>query len=263
MRALLQKMAFKYILFSRLTGIAFCLFLSGSILTPPVLAVTPDSSAVWQPKAGMSEQDLIGHFSKIMERTYRIQGGEEWITFEDHTAKEIQLLTFYLRQGCVDAWSRDDRAEVAREYAGEFSSAALAISPKFSSAIRDVLARIPEDVFLFLTRRAHPVLFVEYYAGLNARLSTSSDIKVLHDDPPTFTDGMWLVRLDYDLERRAGADAIKAIVAHELAHRVLQEKKEEENGLIETEKSVNRLIQAWGFKKEFLEAKRLTQTHQT
>jgi len=213
--------------------------------------------ASWQPRKGMSKSEVIGHFSKNKERTYRVQGAEEWMTFDEASGGKTRLITFRLQHDRIVEWKWDDREEVVREYMGEFCSEALQASPKISSAIRDVLRRIPEEASLLVTRRDFPALFTEYYTEGASRLANSSGIYALADDPPTFARGTWIVKLNSDLERLAAEDAIRAIVAHELAHRVLGHRPGEKDAA-EAEKAANRLIRDWGFQKDYLAAKRVT-----
>lgn len=227
-----------------------------SIFCPKVC----DSEEIsWSPKEGMAKSDLLSHFSKDKERTYRVEGREEWITLEDKAKDKIRLVTFYIKDGRLSSWKWNDRREVTREYMGEFCSEALLNSPKIRSAIRDVFERIPEEIFLFVTRRDFPALFVEYYTKGNPRLSNSGEVRILKDDPPTFGKGIWIVKINSELEQIADKAAVEAIVAHELAHRVLRQAPEK-NDTAEKERAANRLIKKWGFEKEFLSARALSRS---
>jgi hypothetical protein len=234
------------------------LFLMVACFVPEVYSAAEGPESHWQPRAGMSKQELLEHFSINKERTYRIQGRQAWMTFEDGQGDKIRLITFHLEDGRVTDWARDDRKEVVREYTGEFCSQALLNSPKFCAAIRDVLTRMPDEAFLFVTRRDFPVLFTEYYSEGNARLSNSGEVLALEDDPPTFTRGIWIVKINDGLQRIAGQEAIEGIMAHELAHRVLRHSPNEKD-MIQAEKAANRLIKEWGFQKEFTAAARLSE----
>lgn len=166
------------------------------------------------------------------------------------------VLTVYSASGVEAKEGVSQRQARIKAYMDEFCSRALLGSPTFEGAIRDVLMRVPENVFLLVTDRDFPALFTEYYSHGNARLSNSSGVEVEPGDPPTFSRGIWIVKLNFDLEKIAGREAIEAIVAHELAHRVLKKNP----GLADSpdaEKSANHLIQAWGFGREFKAAKRL------
>ncbi len=234
------------------TGIFLFLILTGGVVSPGAeeAILAPDGV-----HRGISRDTLFTIFALTDERTYRVEGATEWITFNYRIADQVHLLTVVLTDNVVIGWKYDNRAEVIEEYVSEFcSQAILASYPTIASAIRDVLLRLPFDIFLKVTDRARPMVFTEYHSDGAARYANSSDIYVLPADPPTFNTGIWLVKLNTILERPLDQAAVTGIVAHEIAHRVLEHSREDE--YLETfERQANALICEWGFQEEFEKAR--------
>lgn len=148
-----------------------------------------------------------------------------------------------------------NQKDKARAYLKEFCSVSFPLYyPKTYTAIENVMASIPEDVFAALTNRRRPVLFTEYHTVGIGRFANSSEISVLPDDIPAFQEGMTLIKLSTELEGVDEPQAIEGVVAHELAHRFLEHahKKTER---CQREREANRLIQTWGFQEAFQLAK--------
>ena len=145
-----------------------------------------------------------------------------------------------------------DRSERVKAYTSEFVSRGFEGLPHLSGAIEDVLMRLPDEVFDNVADREEPVLFTEYFDKGKARLANSASVRVLPEDPPTFTRGFYLIKLSGELEKYP--TAAKAVIAHEIAHRVTQYAHSKQAD--ELEKAVNRLIRRWGFGRELQEARK-------
>jgi len=205
---------------------------------------------------GISKEQLLELYSKQEMRTYRIKDNKQWLTFNHRIAGQlITTITFFLEDDTVMRWKVGDRAEVVREYLSEFCSQAFIHKYKqVYQGIVHVLKKIPNDVFLALTDRSRPVVFSEVHAAGLGRLANSSDIRVLPDDPPTFSQGVWLIKLSTELNEADSVEQIAGVVAHELAHRILEHGIAEEYDEL-LERKANALLFEWGFKKEFQAAK--------
>ncbi len=204
---------------------------------------------------GISKDMLFALYGKEDERTYRIEGSNEWITFNRRKRGIIGgAVTFYLKNNKVVEWKLDDREEIIKEYLGEFCSKTIVVNfPKMYSAIKYVLGKIPLKDFLYLTERNYPVLFTEYYYQDMPRFANSSEIIILEDDPPTFTEGLYFVKLSAELEVSGSVNDIVGVVAHELAHRMLGHSSSKYTELMEEE--ANNLVRNWGFEEELVGAK--------
>jgi len=199
--------------------------------------------------AGMSRAELSTVYPKETVRCGRQQGAVETFTVLDGN----RLLTFYLNEGRLDRWAWDDRKEVAREYLAEFASRAFTSDPKIHAALIDVLARLPKKDFIKLTDRDFPVVFTEYYTTGSARWANSAGIETLEQDAPTFRKGLWIVKLNVELAASPKKGMFEAIVAHELAHRILKDVTGKT--IKDLERAANRLVIRWGFGKEFKSAR--------
>ena len=148
----------------------------------------------------------------------------------------------------------DDRPEVIKEYLDEFCF--YRDPDLIYRAIQEVLLRMPYKDFLNVTNRQRPVLFTEFYIEGTARFASSTEFIVKEDTPPCCQQGFTLVKLGMGLGLAKTPDPIEGVVAHEIAHRVLDSiRKGHVN--CDAERAANALIKKWGFKKEFKEASRL------
>lgn len=217
-----------------------------------ILAANSSTSKIHGVFVGMKEGDFAMLYPKETIRTSRQEGIDRWITVNDpKEGKAKRLITFYLMNGKVSSWSVDNRKEVMDEYLGEFCS--LQGFPKIFTSIQDVLMRIPYKDFITVTNRERPVVFLEVYDSGTARFAGSQEFILTKDDAPCCREGFTIIKLGLGLDGASNPAAIKGVVAHELAHRVLDHIRK---GYVncDAERQANRLIKSWGFGKEFIEA---------
>ncbi len=232
-----------------------------SVIILSILLILPVDSQAKDPtinvQPGITEKKFLKYYPKNHARTYRTTDKEAWLTYDFQTAQQpYGLVTFHFKEGKLLGWVQNDRTEIAKEYLGEFcSQGIMAGDSKVFQAIWQVFMKVPDDVFFTITNRRRPVLFTEYYDSGMGQFANSSEIYTLPNDPPAFEDGLTIVKLSSGLNEGGSVEAITGIVAHELAHRVLEHAKKKGPGC-EMEREANRLIQIWGFKNEFLEAKK-------
>jgi hypothetical protein len=206
---------------------------------------------------GMSEQALLRKYPKKSARTYRQEGREAWMTFGVPRREAARgLVTFHIVEGKLKDWQLNDRVEVVREYLGEFCSQGIIHGmPVIYAAVRDVLERLAPADFLSLTDRHRPVLFTEYYDEGTARFANTSEIIASEDDAPAAEKGLTIIKLSSALGAAGGPEPVKGVIAHELAHRVLDHGRK---GPVtcSSEREANALVRRWGFEAEFLAAKK-------
>ena len=142
----------------------------------------------------------------------------------------------------------EQRAKAVDAYLDEFSTQSFKES-KIGPAIRAVMMRMPADALKIMMNRRRPVLFVEVYSSGTARFASSSEVMVTAKDKLAFQEGMTLIRIS-DALAGGSSEAIMGIVAHEIAHRVLDHIRQNHVSC-QAEKEANRLIKSWGFTKEF------------
>jgi len=204
---------------------------------------------------GMSESDFfkIYHFKEV--RGLRHEGIKEWFSYNDPIRDPFhRVITFYFQNEKLVQWKVDDRPELVNEYLSEFS---FYQAPSIIyQAIKEVLLRMPYKDFLNVTNRQRPVLFTEFYSEGTARFASSSEFIVTKDDPPCCKEGFTIVKLGMSLELAKTPGPIEGVIAHEIAHRVLDSIRKG-NVNCDAERAANALIKKWGFKKEFKEASKL------
>ncbi len=218
-------------------------------LIQPAYAVNDVKDRYKGISVGISEQKLFKVYPFKTARTYRQEGKDQWVTFnEPARGVTLNLITFHLSQGVVESWAKDDRDEVITEYLGEFCS--LQGFPKIYTAIKDVLKKIPYKDFLNVTSRRRPVIFVEVYDSGTARFASSQEMIISQQEPPCCQEGFTLMKLGLGLDGGKSSTEIEGVVAHELAHRVLDHII---NGNVDcnAEREANALIKKWGFGEEF------------
>lgn len=225
---------------------------------PSVLAESITVQKINGVYLGMSQEQFTRIYPRKAARTYRSDRTEEWITFaEPLKGSPLHTLTFHFKQGKVLGWALDDRDEVLNEYAGEFCSQGIARGmPRIFTALKEVLRRMPLSDFLNVTDRHRPVLFTEYYDSGTARFANTSEIMTSDDDAVAADKGMTIIKLSSALNEADSPAPVEGVLAHELAHRVLDHARKGRVSCKE-EREANRLIKQWGFTEEFKEASRL------
>jgi len=204
---------------------------------------------------GQSREQLIENLLESNLRTYWKLENQETMTFNDSASESSDTLTFYLEDNKVYRWTPDDREEMAKQYLSEFASGNLIHNyPKVRAALLSTLQRLPQDIFLTITERQRPILFIDYYTGGIAQYAGSLEFTMREDDPPTFENGFYIIRLGDGLNDATTPEAISGIVAHEIAHRTLEHLKNKEKHSCELEIEANQLIKEWGFEEEYAKA---------
>ncbi len=225
--------------------------------TSASLAQMPQQALAKIPKVsvGMDKNALAKIYPKPKARTYRQSGTQEWLTFNYPLKTHARdVVSFHLNKNKVKDWQINNRAEVINEYLSEFSSQAFVQSfPIIERAIRDVLERMPWEDFLKVTDRRRPVLFTEVFDSGTAQFANSSEIISLTDDAPAFQDGLTIIKLSTGLNGASNQQAVEGVIAHELAHRVLEHVKKGKRSCA-AEREANNLIKQWGFANEYQEA---------
>ncbi len=204
---------------------------------------------------GMSEGDFLSLYPQQKLRAFRHEGPQEWLSYNEPLDDPWHhVVTFYFRNLKLAQWKMDDRAEVAKEYLTEFS---FYQDPNvIYKAVYAVLTGMPYQDFLSVTRRERPMLFTEFYLEGTARFASSSEFALSSDDPPCCKEGFTIVKLGMSLGASKDPGPIEGVVAHEIAHRVLDSIRQGHTDC-DAERRANALIVRWGFKKEFKAASRL------
>lgn len=145
----------------------------------------------------------------------------------------------------------DQRTQAVDAYLAEFSSPSLMRS-RIGPAIRDVMMRIPVDALSKVMNRRRPVMFVEVASSGTAKFASSAEVMMTEQDAPAYQEGMTLIMIS-DALSEGTPEAIEGIVAHELAHRVMDNIRNNHISC-QAEREANRLIKSWGFNKEYQNA---------
>ena len=206
---------------------------------------------------GMLREEVFELYKIENERTYRTAEEEEWLSF-NHTdgSGDNGIISIHLENERVIDWTINDRDEIVEEYLSEFCSGAFKnYHPKTYQAIKSVLLKLPKEDFMDITRRSYPVIFIEAHYTGQGRFANSSDLWQQEGDPPTFTEGIWITKLSTEMEKIGSVAAIEGVVAHELAHKKLDNGKKKFTN--ELQMLANTLVVAWGFEKEFKEAQEI------
>jgi len=243
-----------FLLCSSLAIFLISLLLNGSLSTL-ALASAKDKAQIHGVFVGMGESEFSKFYPREKLRTYRRDGPDEWSTFnEPLQGPSNGVVTFYFQNGKVKQWKFNDRPEVIEEYLGEFCS--LQGFPTIFTAIKNVLQGMPYQDFLNATNRQRPVIFTEFYDSGTARFASSQEFFISEDDPPCCQKGFTIIKLGLGLGLAQTPEPIEGLIAHELAHRVLDHIRKEHMNC-DAEREANALIKKWGFKKEFQEASKL------
>lgn len=158
---------------------------------------------------------------------------------------------FLIFFGCPWAWAGEDRAAAAEKYLEEFCS--LQRFPVIYQAIKSVLEKMPREDFLKVTDRRRPAIFVEFYDTGTARFASSQEFIISKKEESCCEEGFTLVKLGLGLGKAETPGPIEGIIAHELAHRVLDHIRQGHTDC-SAEREANALIKQWGFGEEFKQA---------
>jgi hypothetical protein len=204
---------------------------------------------------GMQEGDLLKIYPQDHLRNFRHDGPNDWLTYNQPLNDPFHnIVTFYFFNDKLESWKLNDRPEVVKEYLGEFC---FYQDPSLIyQAVRNVLLRMPYEDFLSATNRQRPMLFTEFYTEGTARFASSSEFIMSKDDPPCCKEGFTIIKLGMSLGLAKTPGPIEGVVAHEIAHRVLDTIRKG-NVNCDAERAANRLIKKWGFREEFKEASHL------
>lgn len=164
------------------------------------------------------------------------------------------IFALLLSAGCSFSGPRLDpavpaqREKMVEAYLSEFCSGNFK-EGRIATAIRAVMMRLPPEALVTVMDRKRPVLFTEVYDEGTARFASSTDVIVTAKDVPAFQQGMTILKISTALEKGT-TEAVMGIVAHELAHRVLDNVRRGDVSC-QAEREANRLIKSWGFTREY------------
>jgi len=230
-------------------------------LITAVLFVSNAQSAWALPKLndkliGASRQQLINKFGLDNLRSYQILDNKETMTFNYSPRHIPGAVTFYLQDNRSTEFKINDREEMAKEYLSEFASGNLLFNyPKVRTALLEALQKLPLDIYLNVTDRSRPIIFIDYYTGGIAQYAGSMEFTMRKTDPPTFTNGFYIIRLGDGLNDAEDPEAIEGIVLHEIMHRSLEHlKNAQRKQPCELEKEANHKLKELGFTQEYEKA---------
>lgn len=226
-----------------------------TLLVPSLHAAEQSGKKFNGVHAGMTAKAFLKRYPKSEVRSFRRSGDEEWITFNDPLrGPATGAVTFYFKNDVVLGWMIDDRTEIVEEYLQEFCS--LQPFPVIFTAIKNVLLKMPYADFLRVTDRRRPIIFTEFYDSGTARFASSQEYIVEPGNPPCCSEGFTLIKVGLGLGAAASPGPIEGVMAHEIAHRVLDHVR---NGKVSctAEREANALIKEWGFREEFKAASSL------
>ena len=204
---------------------------------------------------GMTQETFLQVYPKDDLRNLRHEDSRVWLTYNVPLDDPFHdVITFYFENEKLVSWKLNDRPEVVKEYLAEFCF--YQDPDVIYRATREVLLRMPYKDFLNVTNRRRPAIFTEFYNEGTARFASSSEFILTKDDPPCCKEGFTIVKLGMGLGLAKTPGPVEGVVAHELAHRVLDSIRKG-NVNCDAERAANRLIQKWGFKEEFKEASQL------
>lgn len=205
---------------------------------------------------GKTKKDVLALLKKDTLHSHRSQGDNQWMTFLNNTNHiNTHFITVHFHNETALEWSINDRKEIVKEYLEEFASGnILGYYINIRTALQSAMEKLPHDVFISITSRNRPTLFIDVYTTGIARYANALDFTMRENDPPTFQDGFYLIKLGDELEKAADPQAIEGIIFHEIAHRVLNHLHSEREDSCELEKEANRLVKQWGFQEEFSKA---------
>jgi hypothetical protein len=205
-------------------------------------------------KVGMSKVKLLKKFKSDKIRTFRYEDEhKQYITFDHVINGKNDMFSVYLEDEKVIKWVVDDRPEVVKEYLEEFASGGLLGNPKTRVALVKALEDLPKLVFLEITKRSRPVIFIDYYTVGIAKYASSLEFRMRKEDPPTFTDGFFMIKLGDALNEADNPEPIEGIILHEIAHRVLEHLRQSKFSC-QYEREANQLLKTWGYEDLFAQA---------
>ncbi len=145
----------------------------------------------------------------------------------------------------MSALAKQSRAQIIDHHLKEFS--AFQAPSQVRTAIVNVLQKMPDKEFAYVTDARRPVIFID--SG-SSPYASSQEFAMSPGEEPCCQEGFTLIRLGGRLEEARNIMAIEGVIAHELAHRILEHLK---TGHVscKSEREANRLIKSWGFTKEF------------
>lgn len=231
----------------RLMVILWVFFLCGSSL-----ASSKNDAGIHGIFVGMDQGSFLKIYPQKDLRNFRHEGVEDWLTYNEPLSDSFhEVVTFYFKDQKLTQWKLNDRPEVVKEYLSEFS---FYQAPSLTyQAIKDVLQRMPYKDFLYVTNRQRPIIFTEFYDSGTARFASSSEYIVNEGEPLCCSGGFTIIKLGMSLGLAKTPGPIEGVVAHEIAHRVLEHIKDGDVSC-DAERASNALIKKWGFKKELKEA---------
>jgi len=201
---------------------------------------------------GTPRDKLIEKFGEDNLRSYQITGDDSSITFVVEGTALPTPVTFYLSQGFVSDFQINDREEMAKQYMSEFASGnILHAYPKVRIALLNALQKLPLKMYLEITDRQRPIIFLDYYTEGIAKYAGSMEFRMRETDPPTFEDGFYIIRLGDKLNDTENPEAIEGVILHEIMHRVKEHLRNDTQQPCELEKEANQLLKELGFEKEF------------
>jgi len=226
-----------------------------SLQTPSFADATVDEDTLNKLLIEKSRDELIALYSETNLRSYQQFENQESMTFNYEENDKLNAITIYLKDNHVNKWSLNDREEMAKQYLSEFASGNILHNyPKVRTALLNALQKLPLDVYLTVTERARPIIFIDYYTDGIAQYAGSMEFSMRETDPPTLDDGFFIIRLGDGLNDATDIEAIEGIVLHETAHRFLEHLRNTEKHPCEREIEANRLVKEWGYEEEYKKA---------
>lgn len=156
--------------------------------------------------------------------------------------------------GADEAAAVSGRPSQVEAYLDEFAAAEFkTVYPRIYQALTNALNKLPEEVYLDVTGRASPVIFINSITSGIARFANSKEFYFKGDEPPAFQEGFYLVVLGDELNNTENIEAIEGVILHELAHDFLKHLRAPKHNC-DMEREANRLVKSWGYAKEYEQA---------
>ena len=204
---------------------------------------------------GNGRKQLIRKFGEENLRSYHVFGDSESITFDYPQQEASKTVTFYLTADKLTQYKFDDREEMTKQYLSEFASGNILFNyPKQRTALLNALQKLPLDIYLEVTDRRRPIIFIDYYTAGIAQYAGSMEFRMRETDPSTFGDGFYIIRMGDGLNDAQDEGAIEGIVLHEIMHRYLEHLRSDGKTSCELEKEANQKLKELGFEEEYKKA---------